>query len=154
MNAQLTRDEQRHEIARLLITGQWRGAKTREELCARWGCKAGDIYRLTGEAAGAIRLSRTEGWGQEIDVALGDLEAVHRAAWQVGDLAMVVQVVKVKLGVYGALGGAVAGRAVGPPQSHVQAQTALANMRRQDRIALLRSALADEMSGTGGGANH
>lgn len=145
----LTRDNQLHEVARLLLTGQWRGAKTREDLMARWGCKAADIYKLTGEAAAAIRLSKTEGWEREIDVALCDLEALHTAAWQRGELTLAHAIVRTRLAVYGALTPAGNQRPVGPPHSHIQAQTALANMRRQDRIALLRSALAEELGASG-----
>jgi len=144
----MTKDEQRHEIARMLLTGTWRGAKSREELCKRWGCTPGDVYRLTGEAAGAIRLSSESGWTHEVNLALCDLENLQQIALATGQHNLLLQVIRTKLAVYGALGGHVDRTPIGRPATHAQSE--LAQLPRGERITLLRQALADEMAASNG----
>lgn len=62
-----TRDARREEICTAMLTGAWRGSSSRRQLAKDWGLALAEVFRLEGEAAGAVRQLRKQGWADEAD---------------------------------------------------------------------------------------
>lgn len=149
------RDDQRHHIGQMMLSGEWAGGSSRRKLADRWGCKLARVCELEREAAGAIRLTRSPGWKDEVEVALAELEELialcrttikvvvvdksphEYAAPEVGTMHAAI---KTKLQVFGALDRTGLGKA---PRGRGDEGGEYAQMSHADKRALLVQAMAD-----------
>ena len=149
----MTTDDQIDEIIRLMLSGRWQGMKTRAELAKQW-----DIHeRTVGERAkyaSAFLVRQGKDIEAEAREALAELDDIKRMALESVDgngepapkLREATDAIELKMKILGVTSTA-RGR---NDRQKPDVEDKYANATREERIAMLKEALAEEEAGKDG----